>query len=122
VSITVVARNDGDVTENFDVIVYWGNINIGTVSTSDLNPDAEKTLTFSWKTEGMTEGNHTIKAVASSVIWEANTHDNTHINGYVVITPPEQTFFVPPILIAAVIIVIVIVVTIIGVILLRKRR
>jgi len=63
VSITVVAGNEGDVTENFDVIVYWGDINIGTVSTSDLSPGSQKTLTFSWKTEGMVEGNHTIEAV-----------------------------------------------------------
>ncbi|MDH5694760.1 MAG: hypothetical protein OEZ47_16810, partial [Gammaproteobacteria bacterium] len=90
--------------------------------TSDLSPDAEKTLTFSWKTEGMAEGNHTIKAAASSVIWEANTDDNTYINGYVVITPAEETFSVPPTLIAAVIIVILIVVVIIGVMLLRRRR
>jgi len=122
VSITVVARNEGDVTENFDVIVYWGDNNIGTVSTSDLSPGAEKTLTFSWKTEGMAEGNHTIKAAASAVIWEGNTDDNTYINGYVVITPPEETFSLPPTLIAAVIIVILIIVAIIGVMLLRKRR
>jgi len=122
VSISVVARNDGDATENFDVIVYWGDNNIGTVSTSDLSPGAQKTLTFSWKTEGMAEGNHTIKATASAVIWEANTDDNTYINGYVAITPPEETFSVPPTLIAAVIIVILIVVAIIGVMLLRKRR
>jgi len=121
VSITLIARNDGDVTEDFDVIVYWGDNNIGTVSTSDLSPSAEKTLTFSWKTEGMAEGNHTIKAVASAVIWEANTDDNTYINGYVMITPPEETFSLPPTLIAAVIIVILIIVAVIGVILLRKR-
>jgi len=121
VSITLIARNDGDVTEDFDVIVYWGDNNIGTVSTSDLSPSAEKTLTFSWKTEGMAEGNHTIKAVASAVIWEADTDDNTYINGYVMITPPEETFSLPPTLIAAVIIVILIIVAVIGVILLRKR-
>jgi hypothetical protein len=121
VSITVVARNDGDVTENFDVIVYWGDINIGTLSTSDLSPGAQKTLTFSWKTEGMAEGNHTIKAVASSVIWEANTDDNTYVNGYVSITPPEQTSSLPVTLIAAVVIVIIIIVAVTGVVLLRKR-
>jgi len=122
VSITVVAGNEGDVTENFDVIVYWGDLNIGTLSTSDLSPGAQKTLTFSWKTEGIVEGNHTIEAVASAVIWEANTDDNTYINGYVTITPPEETSSLPPTLIAAVIIVILIVVAIIGVMFLRKRR
>ena len=122
VSITVVAGNEGDVTENFDVIVYWGDINIGTVSTSDLSPGSQKTLTFSWKTEGMVEGNHTIEAVASAVIWEANTDDNTYVNGYVTITPPEETSSLPVTLIAAVVIVILIVVAVIGVMFLRKRR
>jgi len=121
VFITVIARNEGEATENFDVIVYWGDSNIGTLSTSDLSPGAQKTLTFSWKTEGMAEGNLTIKAVASAVIWEANTDDNTYINGYVTITPPEETFSLPPTLIAAVVVVILIIVAVIGVILLRKR-
>jgi hypothetical protein len=122
VSVTVVAKNEGDVTENYDVIVYWGDINIGTLSTSDLSPGSQKTLTFSWKTEGIVEGNHTIEAVASAVIWEANTDDNTYVNGYVTITPPEETSSLPPTLIAAVIIVILIVVAVVGVVFLRKKR
>jgi hypothetical protein len=122
VSITVVARNDGDVTEVFDVVVYWGDINIGTVSTSDLSPGAQETLTFSWKTEGMSEGNHAIKAVASSVIWEANIDDNTYINGNVTITPHEETSSLSPTIVAAVIIVILVVAAIIFAVFRRKRR
>jgi hypothetical protein len=124
VSITVVVRNNGGEIENFDVTVYWGDSNVGTLSTSDLNPNATETLIFNWNTEGTAEGNYTIKAVASAVIWETNTDDNTYTNGNVMITspPPQQTFSFSPILVAAVIIVIIIVVTIIGIVLFRRRR
>ncbi len=124
VSITVVVRNNGGEIENFDVTVYWGDSNVGTLSTSDLNPNATETLIFNWNTEGTAEGNYMIKAVASAVIWETNTDDNTYINGYVMITspPPQQTFSFSPILVAAVIIVIIIVVAIIGIVLFRRRR
>ncbi len=121
VSITVIAMNEGTATANFDVTVYFNNSNLGTLSIYDLEPDAEKTLAFSTSTEGLAEANYTVKAVASTVLWETDTDDNTYVNGYVMVTPPpEQTFTFIQILVVVVIILIVVAVT--SVMLLRKRR
>ena len=68
----------------------------------------------------MAEGNYTIKPVASAVLWEGDTDDNTYVDGYVMVTPPEQTFPYMQILVVSFIIIIGVAVT--GVMLLRKRR
>lgn len=120
VSVTVIAKNEGDVTEYFDVTVYWDGSNFGTLSTSDLNPGAEKTLTFSWRIEDVAEGNYTIKAVASSVTWETDIDDNTYVDGRVTVMLSDQPFPFTQILIVSTIIILGIAIT--GAILLKRKR
>jgi len=67
----------------------------------------------------VTAGNYTINAMASPVLWETNTEDNTYVDGHVMIKPPEQTFPFVQILIVTVII---IGVAVTVVTLLRKKR
>ena len=83
VNITVVAKNKGTAVESFSVTVYYGAISIGTQPVTNLLPDHEKTLTFSWDTTGVTPGNYTISAQASTVPGETETADNTYPDGTV---------------------------------------
>jgi len=87
VSITVVARNEGTETETFNVTAYYDNTAIDTKTVTNLAPLAKKTLTFTWDTTDVAEGNYTIKAVASTVAGETDTTNNTKVDGTVKIIP-----------------------------------
>ena len=76
VSVTVYVKNNGTVTETFNVTAYYNNDTIGTKSVTDLLEDASRTLTFEWSTEGVDVGNYTIWAEASVVAGETNTVNN----------------------------------------------
>jgi hypothetical protein len=91
VSITITAKNKGECIESFDVIVYYNDNSMGTLHISDLGFDAEKTLTFSWSTKYVAEGEYAIKVVAKPLDGETNTEDNTFVYNYVTVTPPEST-------------------------------
>ena len=88
VNITVVVKNEGTAVETFNVTVYYDAISIGTQTVTNLFPDAEETLTFSWNTTGVTplNYNYTISAQASLLPGpppETDTADNTFTNGIV---------------------------------------
>lgn len=79
VNITVVVKNEGNFTETFNVTLYYDNNIIGTQTVTDIVPNANKTLTFSWNTAGVTSNtNYTIKAEASIVQGETSTDENTN--------------------------------------------
>jgi hypothetical protein len=87
IKITVIVRNEGGTTETFDVSTYYDDTLIGTQTVTDLNPDANATLTFSWNTTGLPlYVNYTIKAHAHEVIGEINTGNNIYLGGKVIIT------------------------------------
>jgi len=85
VNITVIAKNEGNVTETFDVTIYYDASAIGIQTVIDLTAGANVTLTFSWDTTGVTPRiiSYTIKAVATPVPGEIDTVDNTYIDGNV---------------------------------------
>jgi len=85
VNIIVVAKNEGNVTENFDVIAYYDASIIGIQTVIDLTAGANVTLTFGWNTAGVTPRiiGYTIKAVATQVPDEIDTDDNTYVDGNV---------------------------------------
>jgi len=86
VSINVTVRNEGSFAETFRVIVYYDSKAIGTKEVTDLAPGDEITLTFSWVTQGVKEGNYTIKAEATVVPEETDTADNICIGGVITVT------------------------------------
>jgi hypothetical protein len=88
VDIAVVAKNDGTFNETFDVSTYYDSTLIGTQTVTDLPPEEEKTLTFSWNTTDIAGGYYTISANASIVPGETHTADNTFTDGTVRITSP----------------------------------
>ena len=120
VIVSLVAKNEGDITfgRSVDVTIYYNESFLGTLGISDLNPGGEKTLSFSWSTEDLAEGNYTIEAVASQLLGETNTANNRYVYEYLVVMPPEQSF---PFMLIITIFVVVILVVFAGFVLLKKR-
>ena len=85
VNITVVAKNEGNVTETFNVATYYDTSVIGIQTVTNLTAGANITLTFSWDTVGVEPSiiSYTIKAVAIPVPGEIDTADNILIDGTV---------------------------------------
>jgi len=81
VNVTVVARNLGNVSETFNVTAYYDSTIIGTITVENLAPDNETTLTFTWNTTGLTEGNYTLSANATIMPYELNTANNVYVDG-----------------------------------------
>jgi len=77
VSISVVVKNDGNATETFSVAAYYNDTTIALKDVSNLAAGFTTSLNFTWDTAGVTEGEYTIKAVASTVVGETDTADNT---------------------------------------------
>jgi len=114
VTITVVVKNTGILSEIFSVTVYGNLTMLATQTDVTLTPNQEKTLTFRWNTTGVDEGSYTIKATASSVLGETDTTDNTYIDGTVSLKQPAQPsgnrFVLPPELVVAAVAVIVVII------------
>jgi|GEM_PF-656781 len=84
VNITVIVKNLGNVSETFDITVYYDNNTIDTQTVTDLLPGGEATLTFLWNTTGLEPCNsHTIRAEASHVPYEIDLTNNYFTDGYV---------------------------------------
>ena len=117
VSINVTVKNEGSATETFDVTILYDSTDIETKTVTDLAPGISKTLSFSWDTKDVAEGNYTITAVASGIDGETDTADNTFTNVVVTVTAPLPGFPTP--LFVAIIIA---VATMFSVVLLYARR
>lgn len=70
---------------DFDWVKFGTEIGTKTMT---LTSGSSSTTTFTWNTSGVAKGNYTISAYAESVPEEANTTDNTYINGVVKVTIP----------------------------------
>ena len=51
-----------------------------------LESGSSATISFTWNTTGVAEGNYTTGAVADTVPGETDTTDNTFVYGWVVVT------------------------------------
>jgi len=89
VNITVTVRNKGNLTETFNVLIYYGSSNIGSVNVEDLAPNEELTFMYVWNTKGFPAcTNYTINVEATPVPEETNLADNYMIDGHVKIKIP----------------------------------
>jgi len=86
--IYVTAENQGNLTETFDVTVYYDSKVIVTQTDVTLDAGCNVTLTFIWYTAYVKKGHYTIKAVATVVPGELDTADNTFVNGPFIVTIP----------------------------------
>jgi len=93
VNVTVVVKNEGNVTETFDVSAYYDSVLIGTAPVISLPPGVERTLTFGWSTSCVPEGVYTLSAVANTVPGETDVEDNSFVDGTVRVKYPS----VPPV-------------------------
>jgi PKD repeat protein len=83
VDISITAKNLGNVSETFDVEIYYDGNLAGTLPVVGLPPDIEANLVFTWDTTGVPEGNYTISAEATAVPFEYNTANNIFTDGNV---------------------------------------
>jgi PKD repeat protein len=88
--ITAIAFNAGTETETFTVTFYYADYTAGTSTATDLAPDANATLNYTWKTADVAEGTYKIKAVATAVSGEINTADNALADGTVTLKNASQ--------------------------------
>ncbi len=93
VNMNVTVKNEGAMTETFNVTSYYNNNTIGTQAVTGLAPSAISTLTFNWNTNAVPPGNYTIKAEASTVPEETDTADNVYVDGTVTIVKPPTASF-----------------------------
>jgi len=78
VSITVTVKNEGNRPETFGVAVLYDSQAAAVSQTvSNLEADAERTLTFNWDTSDVEPGSYTLKASASRVVGETDEADNS---------------------------------------------
>lgn len=95
VMINVTVKNEGVLPATFNVTLnYDGNV-IGTQTVTDLEPETETTLKFSWDTTDLTPGVlYSIEAEASGVAGEEDTLDNTYVSGTIEVRRqiPSQPF------------------------------
>ncbi len=83
VIINATARNKGSITESFTITTYYDDTVIDEKPVTNLDPDAEVTLTFVWDTAGVAEGIYQISANATNVEGEEAPADNKFIDGTV---------------------------------------
>jgi len=83
VNITVVVKNEGPVSETFNVTAYYNTTAIGLQTVTDLAPGTNATLVFQLSPSGISVGNYVIKAEASIIPGEADTADNSLTDGTV---------------------------------------
>ncbi len=79
INVTVMARNEGSISETFNVAVYHnltGWVLIGNQTVFNLAAGANETLTFNWNITGLPVGLYAINATASATD-EVDVEDNT---------------------------------------------
>jgi hypothetical protein len=82
VDINVTAANLGNLTETFDVKAYNDSTVIGTIHVTNLAPNTQITLTFTWNTSSARPcHNYTITGEATAVPYEFNTTNNVYVDG-----------------------------------------
>ena len=86
VTVSVVAENQGTMSETFDVNCYANSTLIGS-ETVTLNSKTSTTLAFPWATPFST-ATYEISATATTVPDETDTSDNTFTDGTVEVTRP----------------------------------
>jgi len=120
VTITVVVKNNGTEMETFNVKVYRDTTEIGNKDVTDLPPDDEETLTFTWDTTTVAAGDYTLKAVASTVAGEIVTANNTKIYGTFTLFSPSSVW--PPVEIVVALVAAITIVAIGSYAILKRRR
>jgi len=105
VTISATVKNHGIETETFDVIVYYDSNTATTTTVENLAADAEKTLSLTWDTTGVTTGKSYQIKIDASLTGDATPSDNIRSAGSVRVDSPEQPFPMEYIIIGVVVVV-----------------
>lgn len=81
VKINVTAENQGEVSETFDVTLYYDSNPIEAKSIIDMPGGGIQILNFVWDATAVPIGEYTIRAVATEVPGEVDLNDNTYTFG-----------------------------------------
>jgi len=81
VNITLTAKNLGMINETFNVKLYYDDNMITELTITDLPPDQEVTIVFTWDTSGVAGGNYTITVEAEILEYELNVTNNVFTDG-----------------------------------------
>jgi hypothetical protein len=76
VGVSVLVRNEGNVTESFNVKIYTNVTEIKSLAVKNLEPEENRTLTSIWNTAGVAEGNYTLWAEIPPLHDEFDVEDN----------------------------------------------
>ncbi len=87
VYVRVKVRNEGTLTESFNVSLLMDNQIVGTLNVPKLTPYSSTVLNFTVDTRKMAPGTYLISAFIPPLLNEADVTDNTFIDGYVEIKP-----------------------------------
>jgi len=119
VSVDVTVRNKGSWNETFNVNIYYDGHSAAPAQTvTNLAPDANRTLSFTWDTAQVNPGTYRINATAGPVEAELNTADNTKLSGTITVEAAGIQSYIGIIII----IVVVIIIAVVAFLLLRRRR
>jgi len=84
VNINITVRNEGDITETFDVSAYYDDSLIETIEVTSLPSKENVTITLSWDTSGIAScQNYKIRVEAAQIPYETDLTDNNFIDGNV---------------------------------------
>ena len=76
VNITVTSKNEGSVTESFNVSLFLNSSLFDTKTVVDLSSNGQKDVIFVWDTSAAIPAVYLVKAEASAVSGETNVTDN----------------------------------------------
>jgi len=122
VNVTVSVKNNGTISENFNVTAYYNVTRIGTPMNVTLSEGEPRSLVFEWNTEGVEVGSYIIWAEASGVADDNNPEDNTFTMPSVFKVLSERSFLPVELVVAAVASVSIIAVTAVYFIKFRKPK
>jgi len=88
VSISIMAFNYGNYTENINITIYANTTTIGEINNTDIASRNSTTVTFTWNTKGVAKGNYTLTVKATQIPDETDLDDDTLIDGTVLVTIP----------------------------------
>jgi len=84
VNVSVTIRNEGNLTENVTVTIYFDSEVMADVEATNLAPNEERTMYYVWNTTGLPEcSNYTISAEVTPLPYEIDLEDNYLTDGYV---------------------------------------
>jgi hypothetical protein len=82
VDITVIVQNKGNLTESFNLEVYYDTNLLANLTIENLPPSNERTLVIHWDTSTVTPcRNYTIRAIIPPLEYEYSTLDNQYVAG-----------------------------------------